>query len=172
MGQIKNIKLHIVTDIKNIMSTTEDTTQQTKNTTTNTTELPTQPTKPSADPVENETTTTRINDTKDDAPSSAYDGASVDADKKDCGSMLVNEDGSLNWDIPCFGHFRDTPCWDVFKETFSCIHFSKNEPPSECFDKYDAFMTCLEKNPEHFPLPPYDEDGGGADANSGTAGVE
>ena len=157
------------------MSTTEDTTQLTKNTTTNTTEPTTQPTKSSADQVENETTTssTRVNDTKvDDDPSNASDGVPVGADKKDCGSMLVNEDGSLNWDIPCFGHFRDTPCWDVFKETFSCIHFSKNEPPSECFDKYDAFMTCLEKNPEYFPLPPYDEEGGGADANSATTGVE
>ena len=67
-----------------------------------------------------------------------------------CGKELVNEDGSLNWDIPCFAQFRDTPCWEVFKSAFSCIHYNKTNPAVECMAKYESFMECIQKHPELF----------------------
>ena len=90
---------------------------------------------------------------KTDESTNSSDSSAED-DSKSCGKQLVKEDGSLNWDIPCFGMFRDTPCWEDFKTAFACIHFSENpDAPMECMDKHELFMECVEKHPNVFPPP-------------------
>ena len=72
---------------------------------------------------------------------------------KFCAEQLVKEDDSINWDVPCFAWIKDTPCWENFREAFSCTHYSTAEPVgSDCMVPMGAFMNCAREHPEYFPL--------------------
>merc|ERR1712136_134787 len=89
-------------------------------------------------------------DTPSDEKSSGSD-ESTEEDKS-CAEMLVNEDDSINWDIPCFKGFRDSPCWNEFKKSYSCFYYSKEEQRgSDCVDAFRTFALCTKNNPQYFP---------------------
>ena len=80
-------------------------------------------------------------------------------EKKSCAEQLVNKDDSINWDIPCFRMFRDSPCWEEFKGSYSCFHYSKEESKgADCFEAFQTFAKCARQYPELFPSVDEDED--------------
>merc|ERR1711953_114050 len=176
MGQIKNIKLHIVTDIKKmvIVDADEKPAAAATETITETTDLVTKTDvavtsdeiEPTAIVMSDEAEATVSSDS-DEAPSrltsneeestvtsneTTEDVESPNSDKS-CAEQLVKEDDSINWDVPCFAWIKDTPCWENFREAFSCTHYSTAEPPgSDCMEPMGAFMNCAREHPEYFPL--------------------
>ena len=80
-----------------------------------------------------------------------------------CAEQLVNEDDTINFDVPCFAWMKDTPCWDQFKTAFSCVHYSKAETPAaECMGELSEMVNCTSQYPELYSLndEEKEEDGG------------
>ncbi|XP_072014564.1 mitochondrial intermembrane space import and assembly protein 40-B-like isoform X2 [Amphiura filiformis] len=64
---------------------------------------------------------------------------------------LINEDGSINWDCPCLGGMASGPCGVEFRESFTCFHYSIEEPKGvECVEQFKTLHECMVKYPEYY----------------------
>jgi len=60
---------------------------------------------------------------------------------------LIFPDGSVNWNCPCLGGMATGPCGVEFRESFTCFHYSKEEPKGmECSEKFTAMWACMDKS--------------------------
>lgn len=65
---------------------------------------------------------------------------------------LILPSGEINWNCPCLGGMASGPCGTVFKEAFSCFHYSKAEVKgSECLEQFRAMQECMQHYPELYP---------------------
>ena len=64
---------------------------------------------------------------------------------------LINEDGTINWDCPCLGGMASGPCGVEFRESFTCFHYSKEEPKgSDCLEPFRTLHDCMTKYPDYY----------------------
>ncbi|XP_025422760.1 mitochondrial intermembrane space import and assembly protein 40-B-like [Sipha flava] len=62
---------------------------------------------------------------------------------------LIFPDGSINWNCPCLGGMATGPCGVEFRESFTCFHYSKEDPKGmECREKFTAMWDCMDQYPE------------------------
>jgi intermembrane space import and assembly protein 40 len=81
------------------------------------------------------------------AESEDADDAEDDDDEN--GGVFNPATGKINWDCPCLGGMAHGPCGPQFKEAFSCLFFSEEEPKGiDCVDKYKEMQTCFREHPD------------------------
>lgn len=82
---------------------------------------------------------------------------SVVVNDEEYGIILPN--GDINWDCPCLGGMTHGPCGEEFKSSFSCFHYSEEDPKgADCIPQFKAMQECFQKYPELYPQDDDDDD--------------